>query len=244
LLSSLPLILLSFLLATLLMKLKIKRMKQSRIGIIWKGQIKRVMKEWFANSRGHLFSGMFRLFTSSLVASQAVIPQSPIDMPQADQEIPYLHQQQEQQQILLPVEEQPHQQMPPLELQHERQPLPQVQKLISPQTHDRRVLELQQHLLHQQASHEQIIILKEKLHETEMSQLKRKLEELRDQPENRNRLSYQPNQQQHYRRYQPFQRPINLQRYQTLQQINCFNTDQDQKRRPSYQPGMKSNCLM
>jgi hypothetical protein len=176
---------------------------------------------------------MFRLFNSSLVSCQAVIPQSPVDMPQADQEIPYLHQQQEQQQILLHRD-----------LLHydDPQPLPQEQKPISPQTHDFRVLELQQHLQHQQASHEQIILLKEKLHDTKMSQLKLKLEELRDQLDNR--LSYQPNQQQQHPRYQPYHRPINQQRYQPLQQINCFNTDQDRKRLPSYQPGMKSNCFL
>jgi hypothetical protein len=156
------------------------------------------MKEWCEDSRGHRFLNL-----SALVFIPAVIPES---LPRADQEIPYLLLQQEQQQIQFPMEQSP----PELY----EQPLPQEHKPISPQTHDRRVLELQQHLQHQQASHEQIPLLKEKLHETEMSQLKLKLEELQVQ------LEHHPV-QQHHPRYQLYQWPINLQPMTKKQRCNA-----------------------
>jgi hypothetical protein len=106
-------------------------------------------------------------------------------------------------------------------LQHEKrlklhleQPLPQELQPITYRQQDQRVLELRHHLRLQQASYEQIILLKEQLHET--SQLKAQIKELRDQLKNRNRPRYQPyqqqeqQQQQQQHRYQPYQRPIIL----------------------------------
>jgi hypothetical protein len=99
---------------------------------------------------------------------------------QADEEIPFLPQQQEQPQILLCMK-----QLPRDLLQHEKrlklhleQPLPQELQPFTPQPYDQRILDLQHNLQHQQASQEQIIFFKEKLHEAEMS-LKTQIKELR-----------------------------------------------------------------
>jgi hypothetical protein len=142
---------------------------------------------------------------------------------QADEEIPFLPQQQEQPQILLCMK-----QLPRDLLQHEKrlklhleQPLPQELQPITYRQQDQRVLELQQHLQHQQASYEQIILLKEQLHEAETSQLKAQIKELRDQLENRNRP-----------RYLPYQQPINQQRYEPQHQSYNFNTAQLQTQPP------------
>jgi hypothetical protein len=140
-------------------------------------------------------------------------------LPQADQQLPLLSQPQKHVSILSTMDRRYVEQF--------------YQQQCVQQHQDQQVLELQQHLQHQQASQEQIILLKEKLHEVEMSQLKTQIKELRDQLDDRHRLNYQP-----------YERPINQLRYQPQQQINNFNTAQDHNQPPSYQPGMKSNYFI
>jgi hypothetical protein len=84
---------------------------------------------------------------------------------------------------------------------------PRDQQLFAPQrtqSQNQQVLELQQRLRHQQASHDQIIILKDKLHasEYEISRLNIENKKLQSELESRYQEIYRPSKQQQLPLYQ------------------------------------------
>jgi hypothetical protein len=126
-------------------------------------------------------------------------------------------------------------------LQDQQLSAPQDQPLFAPRHQDPQVFELQQHLQHRQASHKEIILLKDKLHESEISRLNRENTQLRFQLESRHQQVYQPPLHLHHSREHINQQ----QRYQPQHQIFDFDAAQDQARPPSsYQTGIKGNFLM
>jgi hypothetical protein len=115
-------------------------------------------------------------------------------------------------------------------------------QLFAPRNQDPQILELQQHLHHQQASHKEIIHLKDKLYESEISRLNMENKQLRFQLESPHHQIYHPSQHQQL----PPIKHINQQlRYQPQQQIYGFDgRSRSRQNVERLSDGMKSKYFM